>query len=184
MPYPEYEADVLRTLSLQFNLQDEDSGPSPTPAELRDVLQRAADLGQEVDVFKRAIFYGSTFKREEDGVAHEAVDLHRGDNSPDSRYPSPDMIHSAMGIFTEAAEFLEAVIASTFEGEPFDHVNAIEELGDLEWYMAVMRDRLDVSQEDVQRRNIAKLRARYPEKFESSDALNRDLGRERDALQG
>jgi hypothetical protein len=94
------------------------------------------------------------------------------------------MIHSAMGIFTEAAEFLEAVCASTFDEEAFDRVNAVEELGDLEWYMAVMRDRLGVSQEEVQRRNIAKLRARYPEKFETDDALNRDLGREREALEG
>jgi hypothetical protein len=93
------------------------------------------------------------------------------------------MIHSALGIFTEAAEFLAAVCDSSFDGRSFDRVNAVEELGDLEWYMAVMRSRLGVSQEEVQRRNIAKLKARYPQRFASHHALNRDLDRERSVLE-
>ncbi len=38
--------------------------------------------------------------------------------------------------------------------------------------------------EEAMEKNIAKLRARYPEKFDQSLALGRDLQRERDALEG
>lgn len=182
MPYPEYEADVIRTLSLQFNLQDTPGGPHPTSGQLRHVLLRAVDLGDEVDALKRSIFYGSVYPDEAARRVAEPVTLQiqPGDDTPGR--PSVDMLHSAMGIFTEAAELLAAICASAYAGTEFDHVNAVEELGDLEWYMAVLRSRLGVSQESVQRRNIAKLKARYPERFASEHALNRDLTRERNAL--
>ena len=181
MSYPEYEEDVLRTLSLQFNLQTEPGGPHPTAADLSDALERSIELGHLVDKLKRSIFYGSRFESPSD-ERHE-LPFHVGDDDTDTKHPSPDMLHSAMGVFTEAAEFLEAIVLSMFRGETFDQTNAIEELGDLEWYMAVMRQRLHVSQEKVQRINIAKLRARYPDKFEKADALDRDLERERSILE-
>jgi hypothetical protein len=181
MSYREYEDDVLRTLSLQFNISERTTGPHPTPGRLAETLQRAIQIGDEVDVLKRAIFYGSRFV-DSSGDEAPPMDMNLGDDGADSR-PSADMIHSAMGIFTEAAEFLSAVYSSCFDGQPFDATNAIEELGDLEWYMAVMRRRLAVSQEQVQRTNIAKLKARYPDKFATSDALNRDLDRERSILE-
>ena len=179
--YADYEHDVLRTLSLQFNLQSEPGGPHPTAADLAKTLSKAVSLGDEVDKLKRSIFYGSPF----DGSSadgHE-MPIHVGDDSDGASHPSPDMIHSALGIFTEAAEFLDAILRSTFAGESFDPTNAIEELGDIEWYMAVMRQKLHVSQERVQRINIAKLRARYPDKFESEDALDRNLEHERSVLE-
>jgi len=97
---------------------------------------------------------------------------------------TPDLLHGAIGIATEAGELLDAIKRSVYYGEALDRTNLIEELGDLEWYMAVLRDALDVSQEQVQRINIDKLRARYPEKFTDTHALNRDLDREREILEG
>jgi len=181
MSYPEYEDDVLRTLSLQFNIDNDSSGRHPSPGRLAETLRRAIALGDEVDVLKRAIFYGSAYQ--ESSPAADLTTTISVGAAPEDEYPTPDMVHSAMGIFTEAAEFLAAVCASCFDGEAFDRTNAVEEMGDLEWYMAVMRRRLGVSQEEVQRINIAKLRARYPDKFASSDALNRDLERERSILE-
>jgi NTP pyrophosphatase (non-canonical NTP hydrolase) len=179
--YPEYEQDVLRTLSLKFNLQQGPGGPFPTAFELKRVLKQAVQIGHEVDQLKRSIFYGSHYA----GASEEFQEtpIFVGKDSEKSDHPTPDMLHSALGVFTEAAEFLEAILASTFEGNEFDETNAIEELGDLEWYMAVMRQRLRVSQEKVQRINIAKLRARYPQKFASADALERDHDNERSVLE-
>lgn len=97
---------------------------------------------------------------------------------------TPDMLHGAIGVATEAGELLDALKRSVYYGQPLDRTNLIEELGDLEWYMAVLRKALDVSQEEVQRINIEKLRARYPEKFTDTHALHRDLDRERDVLEG
>lgn len=183
MSYPEYEQDVLRTLSLQFNLQSEPGGPFPTSADLLGALKKAIEVGYEIDRLKRSIFYGSHFDGSSDSGATEAVPITVGDDTSDATHPSPAMLHSALGVFTEAAEFLETIIASLFGGEDFDRTNAIEELGDLEWYMAVMRNRLKISQEKVQRINIAKLKARYPEKFESVDALDRNQEHERSILE-
>ncbi len=95
---------------------------------------------------------------------------------------TPDLLHGAIGLATEAGEMLDAVKRALFYGAELDRTNLIEELGDLEWYMAVLRAALDVSQEDVQRINIEKLRARYPEKFSTDHALRRDLDRERAVL--
>lgn len=181
MGYEEYEDDVLRTLSLQFNVSNDASSEHPTPARIAETLHRAIRLGDEVDALKRAVFYGSSYSDPAPAGLSEA-EMRVGKKADDVS-PTPDMIHSAMGIFTEAAEFLSAVYESCFGEASFDRTNAIEELGDLEWYMAVMRKRLNISQEQVQRINIEKLKARYPDKFASDQALNRNLSRERAILE-
>jgi len=45
-------------------------------------------------------------------------------------------------------------------------------------------DVLGVSLDEVMARNIAKLRARYPEKFTAVNAMMRDLAAERQILEG
>ncbi len=96
---------------------------------------------------------------------------------------TPDLLHGAIGLATEAGEMLDAVKRALFYGADLDRTNLIEELGDLEWYMAVIRDALGVDQEEVQRINVEKLRARYPEKFTRVHALERNLDAERDVLE-
>lgn len=108
--------------------------------------------------------------------------FHIGDGESSSEV-SPDLLHGAIGLATEAGELLDAIKRALFYGGELDRTNLIEELGDLEWYMAVIRDALDVEQSEVQRINIEKLRARYPEKFSKDDALNRDLDQERAILE-
>jgi len=97
---------------------------------------------------------------------------------------TPEMLHGAIGLATEAGELLDVLKRAVYYGQPIDRTNLIEELGDLEWYMAVLRDALGVTQEEVQERNIAKLRARYPERFTNVHALKRDLAKERAVLEG
>ena len=96
---------------------------------------------------------------------------------------SPDLLHGAIGLATESGELLDSLKRALFYGAALDRTNLIEELGDLEWYMAVIREAVGVSQEEVQRINIEKLKARYPAKFSQENALNRDLGRERAILE-
>lgn len=109
-----------------------------------------------------------------------STQFHMGERSSEV---SPDLLHGAIGLATEAGELLDSIKRALFYGGELDRTNLIEELGDLEWYMAVIRKALDVEQSEVQRVNIEKLRARYPEKFTSQDALNRDLRQERTALE-
>ncbi len=117
---------------------------------------------------------------QDDALRTLSTQFHIGDAADDV---TPDLLHGAIGLSTEAGEMLDAVKRALFYGGDLDRTNLIEELGDLEWYMAVIRDALNVSQEEVQQINIEKLRARYPEKFSTDHALQRDLGRERAVLE-
>ena len=96
---------------------------------------------------------------------------------------TPALLHGAIGLATEAGELLDAIKRVLYYGGTLDRLDLVEELGDLEWYMAIVRDALGVDQDEVQRINIAKLRVRYPEKFTSQDALHRDLGQEREIVE-
>lgn len=93
------------------------------------------------------------------------------------------LLHAGMGLATESAEFLDALKKAIYYGKELDKVNLAEEMGDILWYCATTLDELGVSFEEVMEKNIAKLEARYPEKFTEEKAENRDLKTERDILE-
>jgi NTP pyrophosphatase (non-canonical NTP hydrolase) len=93
-----------------------------------------------------------------------------------------DILHGAIGLSTEAGELLDQIKKHVFYGRELDIVNIIEELGDGLWYIGLILNQLDVSFEEVMKRNIEKLRTRYPEKFTEDKAVNRDLDKEREVL--
>lgn len=102
------------------------------------------------------------------------------------------LLHSAMGICTEAGELMDVLKKHLFYGKPIDYVNIQEEYGDLCWYKSLGLDVLveelkQHSREEiegfVQEKNIQKLAARYPEKFTCEKALERDLDKEREILE-
>lgn len=94
-----------------------------------------------------------------------------------------NLLHGAIGIATEAGELLDAFKKKLFYGKELDVVNVKEEVGDLMWYVAIFLRELEIDFEDVLQVNIDKLRARYPEKFSESHALNRNLEKEREILE-
>jgi len=94
------------------------------------------------------------------------------------------LLHAGMGMCTEAGEFQDELKCCIFYGRSLDESNLAEECGDLLWYIAEALNALGVTMETVMHQNIAKLKVRYPEKFSSDDALNRDLEQERKALEG
>lgn len=70
-------------------------------------------------------------------------------------------LHMAVGVAGEAGELLDAIKKHTVYQKPLDKENVIEELGDLEFYMAGLRDALGISREETLEHNIAKLEKRY-----------------------
>lgn len=92
------------------------------------------------------------------------------------------LLHAAMGCFTESSELMEAVEKQYRDGE-LDLTNFGEEIGDIEWYQAIGFDATGVTEASCREKNIAKLRARYPEKFDADQAVNRDLDAERNVLE-
>lgn len=93
------------------------------------------------------------------------------------------LLHVAMGLVTEAGEFLDVLKKHVFYGKPIDRVNLKEELGDSSWYERIGCDELEVGYLENILVNIQKLRARYPEKFTEEKAINRELGKEREILE-
>jgi NTP pyrophosphatase (non-canonical NTP hydrolase) len=94
-----------------------------------------------------------------------------------------DLLHCGLGLATEAGEFLNAVKKTIFYGREFDRINAMEELGDALWYIALGASALGLTLDDLMNSNITKLRTRYPEKFTAQAAINRDLEAERRSLE-
>lgn len=90
-----------------------------------------------------------------------------------------DLLHCAIGASTEAAELLDAFKKHIFYGKPLDVVNVGEEIADMQWYLNNLVRLLDLDMEKLLQNNIDKLRKRYPDKFTSEGALNRDLDAER-----
>lgn|SRR5215471_9441946 len=93
------------------------------------------------------------------------------------------LLHAAMGLCTESGEFMDMMKKHILYGKSLDEVNLKEELGDLEWYVALAIDELKTTFGIIFETNIQKLRARYPNKFTEQDALIRNLDNERRILE-
>lgn len=93
------------------------------------------------------------------------------------------LLHGAIGLCTEAGELQDALKKHLIYGKSLDVVNVLEEAQDCLWYLAVILHACGSSFEDAFERNIAKLHARFPDKFTEDKALNRDLDAEREALE-
>ena len=94
------------------------------------------------------------------------------------------ILHGLMGMTTETGEAMDALKKYLIYGKPLDMTNLEEETGDLFWYCAILADACGFTFESSMEKNIAKLRARYSNKFTEFDAMNRDLSRERAILEG
>lgn len=136
---------------------------------------------QELDKIKKALFYGREFEHQWGGSENvEAAQLFAALGG--TREQDIDLVHAIIGKATEAGELLEALKLG-MDGQALDRTNLMEELGDGQWYDAILANALGFTFEEVQQINIDKLRARFPDKFTEYDAQNRDLGAERKVLE-
>ena len=83
------------------------------------------------------------------------------------------LINGVMGLCGEAGEAIDIVKKHLAQGHDLDREALLKELGDVAWYLAETAYALDAELDDVCRRNIDKLRARYPEGFSSEKSINR-----------
>lgn len=94
------------------------------------------------------------------------------------------ILHASIGLSTESAELVDALKKHLMYGKPLDIVNLKEEAADCMWYLALLADAVGFTFEEVMETNIAKLKARYGDKFSENSAVNRDLDTERKILEG
>lgn len=93
------------------------------------------------------------------------------------------LLHAAIGLSTEANEFLDAMKKHIFYGKEIDRTNLIEELGDGNWYEGIAIDELETSFQEIMERNIEKLHKRYGISFNEEEAITRNLSAERYILE-
>jgi NTP pyrophosphatase (non-canonical NTP hydrolase) len=84
------------------------------------------------------------------------------------------LINGVMGLCGESGEAIDIVKKHLAQGHELDREKLIGELGDIAWYLAEVATVLGVDLETVLTRNIDKLKARYPEGFDSTRSVNRN----------
>ena len=84
------------------------------------------------------------------------------------------LINGVMGLCGESGEAIDIVKKHLAQGHELDREKLIGELGDIAWYLAEVATVLDIDLEAVLIRNIEKLKARYPEGFDTTRSIQRD----------
>jgi len=84
-----------------------------------------------------------------------------------------DAWHGATGVCTEAGELLDAAKKFVVYNKPIDRENVIEELGDLEFYMEMVRQSFGITRLETLAGNMTKLSKRYKD-FKYSDQQAHD----------
>ena len=83
------------------------------------------------------------------------------------------LINGVMGLCGESGEAIDIVKKHLAQGHPLDKEKLCKELGDVAWYLAETAYALDVPLSQILEKNIQKLRARYPEGFDTEKSLRR-----------
>lgn len=90
--------------------------------------------------------------------------------------------HCCLGLTKQTGEIIKQLQRWIYYGGSLDVDNLVEEFGDVLWYVAEGLNSLGLDMGQVMAANDAKLRARYPDKFTSEHALNRDVRAEAEAM--
>lgn len=78
-----------------------------------------------------------------------------------------------MGLNGEAGEAMDILKKVLFQGHKLDREHVALELGDIAWYLALAADAIGYDLETIFQKNIDKLKARYPDGFETEKSQNR-----------
>lgn len=161
-----------------------------------------------LDVIKKALFYGKLDEDYQAEIDMVNVVRPRPANAEDlpnffGLYQDSDepivlnemqiqLFHAILGIATEAGELVEAFIEGLSEvqtgnksvEQAFDNINMREELGDVQWYVALGLNAINSGLSECMTINDNKLEKRYGPAFSSDRANERDLSAERQELEG
>lgn len=169
--------------------------PVPVPQSdmiaMRLIVGHIIEIGALLNQFKRKIYYSDP--KADTALAVNRSNLHKifsfdgcrlaGTASVEMSIENRRLLHGMVGKTTELAELWEALSPAIFDGKEADMVNVGEELGDDKWYDAVLIDTAKLTMNGVLDGNIQKLQKRYPDKFSTEAAINRNLGAERKSLE-
>ena len=84
------------------------------------------------------------------------------------------MEEALCGLAGEVGELCDHYKKHKNQGHVLSYDHMAEEAGDVMWYLAEIADALGLTLEDIARRNIDKLRKRYPDGFDPERSRNRE----------
>ena len=155
-------------------------------------------VGEMLDCVKKDVFYGKDKKMNEKFSEHlleasvicnklQSQYMNKQDgllNKENLEDINPRFFHGVVGIATEASELSQILVKHINNPTaPIDTVNVSEELADAAWYTAQIVDTFGLNFYRGLTNVIDKLHVRYPEKFSSDLAENRNLEAERKKLE-
>lgn len=88
----------------------------------------------------------------------------------------PRLLNGLMDLNGEAGEAIDILKKHLFHGHELDKEHLAKELGDVAWYIAISADALGYDLETILQMNVDKLKARYPDGFETEKSLHRASG--------
>lgn len=84
------------------------------------------------------------------------------------------IIVAGLGLAGEAGEFNDHIKKWLAQGHALDYAKLDDEAGDLAWYLAYYADATSTTLDALLRRNLDKLKGRYPDGFAAERSLNRE----------
>lgn len=155
-------------------------------ADFIDQVKKAVVYGKPLDYSKLFDYSEGLLTRCETLYDHIAVHQHEPPPPLTLVDVHPRLLHAELGTFGESGEILVALLHQIETGE-LDVKNLEEEDGDHDWYGALRDSALEslgaADKATRRRMNVAKLRARYPEKFSLAESEGRDVTNERQAME-
>ena len=154
---------------------------------LRALLEASEIQGGILDQLKKVIVYGKPIEDCESRIeelveAGKRLEPRDDLGNAELTQDQAEVLHALLGYVTEIAEIIPVLSRFVFEGKPMDIINLSEELADVDWYRAVLLRKFCIDEGDIRQKNIDKLKVRFPDKFNSDNALNRDLEAEKEVL--
>lgn len=159
---------------------------------LENALSLVVHVADVLDQVKRVAFYRTEYNKERLDVASQyLMDVDSFDytyhemmskQAPvEAEFDNTRIVHAIVGICTEAAELASALLVS--KDKPLDVVNIKEEVGDVMYYIGLLCDAMGFTVDDSISAIERKLLKRYPEGFSTTNAVERDVNVERDAME-
>lgn len=86
------------------------------------------------------------------------------------------VVNGLMGLSGETGELTDMFKKWIFHNAPMDEEHAKKEVGDVCWYIAMICHSMGWDLDDILQMNVDKLKARYPEGFDTEKSNHRKEG--------
>lgn len=118
--------------------------------------------------------YQELAMRTNDGMATSRLEFHVEANRDVTDIGG--LLNGCLGLAGESGELLDMFKKWIFHNKTLDREHAKKELGDVMWYVAMICHSMGWDLDEIMQMNVDKLKARYPEGFDTELSNHRKEG--------